>query len=51
MKRKGIIAETNGKYSVSEGISAKHLEGILETEKNAAKALSTRWLESMAEPA
>ena len=51
MKRKGIIAETNGKYSVSEGISAEHLEGMLETEKKAAKALSARWLESMAEPA
>ena len=51
MKSKEIIAETSGKYSVPEGISAEHLERILETEKNAAKALSKRWLESMGEPA
>ena len=51
MKSMGIIAETNGRYSVSEGISVEHLKGMLETEKNAAKVLSAKWLESMAEPA
>ena len=51
MKRNGIIAESNGKYSLSVGTSAADLEGMLKTEKNATKAISARWLESMVERA
>jgi hypothetical protein len=51
MERKGIIAETGGRYSVQDGISAADLEKMLVTEKNNAKALSTRWLDSLVEPA
>lgn len=49
MKKNRIITESNGKYFLSAGTSAADLEGMLETEKNAAKAISARWLGSSVE--